>query len=455
MWRKLLICVFGASFLYVAHALRIEIKKGNIKPDPIALVSPCDKDGNPSEDGDGIFKIVGDDLTSSGLFKIIDHKLYLESPELLARKRPNPKNWSIIGARFLVHGSIEAGNFGKLTVSFKVMDVMAQQDMLSLEVKGSRANLREMAHVVADHIYKRITNEAGHFNTRIAYIETVGTARSEDRTTRAVEIDQDGYGRFVLTDGDNVVITPRFTPTGDGIAYLWLPNTGERTYPHVSIVTRRSRANAPLIGPSVLKKLNKAHSGKTIQMTYAPRFSPDNTTAVLAIIIDGKSAIFKLDLTTHELTQLTPFEKIDTSPCFTADGKHIIFTSDRAGKEAIYKMSADGDNPVKISKGSGKYSQPMVSPRGDLIAFSYQKGGRFYIGTMRLDGSAENMIFSSYLVEAPCWAPNGRYIAASMTPSAGAKSRIVVVDITGNHVRMIPTQGDAQYPAWGPLREYP
>jgi TolB protein len=440
------------SYLGVADALKIEIKKGEIQPDPIAVVNFVTKDGEASDDGTAISDIIRADLASSGLFLIVKPALFLETAKKLVLKGPNLKNWNVINARFLVYGDITSCSFGKLVVNFKLTDVVTKQAMFSLEVKGSRSKIREMAHIIGDHIYTRITNEKGYFNTKIYIVQTNKDKKSDERTAFITEIGQDGHGANVLTDGKHLVVTPRCMPDGRSIAFLQLPNLGDRDgAPRTEILNVYSKSTRHLISDSIIRKLKKENGGKTVQMAYAPRFSPDSTMAVLAIIIDGKSAIYKLDLTSNDLTQLTQHKCIDTSPCFTPDGEYIIFTSNRAGKEAIYKMEADGSNPIKISKGPGKYSQPMVSPRGDLIAFSYQRGGVFYVGTMRLDGSGENLILNGYMVEAPCWAANGRYIAASMTSNPGAKSQIVVVDITGHHVRMILTPGDAQYPAWGPL----
>jgi TolB protein len=92
----------------------------------------------------------------------------------------------------------------------------------------------------------------------------------------------------------------------------------------------------------------------------------------------------------------------------------------------------------------------MWSPRGDLIAFAKTSHGQFYIGLMKQDGSGERLITGGYLVEAPCWASNGRYIAYSCEGGPKQKAKIGVVDITGNHTRLIETRGDAMYPAWSP-----
>ena len=73
-------------------------------------------------------------------------------------------------------------------------------------------------------------------------------------------------------------------------------------------------------------------------------------------------------------------------------------------------MNADGSGQKRISFGQGRYSTPVWSPRGDLIAFTKQIGGRFQIGVMRPDGSGERILTDGYQIEGPTWAPNGRVL---------------------------------------------
>ncbi len=54
------------------------------------------------------------------------------------------------------------------------------------------------------------------------------------------------------------------------------------------------------------------------------------------------------------------------------------------------------------------YSTPVWSPRGDLIAFTKQSGGKFSIGVMKPDGSGERILTTGFHNEGPTWAPNGR-----------------------------------------------
>ena len=135
---------------------------------------------------------------------------------------------------------------------------------------------------------------------------------------------------------------------------------------------------------------------------------------------------------------------IDVSPCFSPDGKRIVFASDRGGDQQIYVMGADGSSPRRISFGSGRYGTPVWSPRGDLIAFTRYAGdtSNFAIGVMRPDGSAERILTTRDHDEGPTWAPNGRVLMFGReTPGGG--SRLWTVDISGRNPRPAPFPGAA------------
>lgn len=452
-FRTLLLILFFCNAAGPCCALKIVINRGEISKHPIAIVDFCNKNGVASKLGENICSVVRNDLKDSGLFVTLEQESFLENGAKLICAGHCQKNWSVIGATFLVYGSVQK-NGEDFSIDFELWDVFSGAKMLAYKIKGKASNQRKIAHTIADSIYKRITNQDGYFNTNIVYVETSYNKKVSKRRTRLVQIDQDGFNAKQLTDGaTGLVLTPRYSSDGRTIAYISYKDKAKTVVgksANVYMLDLKSGKHSIMINEFLMKKLIKKNNGEPVQMTYAPRFSNDNRKAVLAIIIDGKSAIYSINFETNALVQLTEHSGIDTSPCYSNDGKKIVFTSNRGGKEAIYVMNADGSNPQKISNGSGKYSQPVWSPRGDLIAFSKQVRGEFYIGVMNTDGTGERLIVQGYLVEAPCWASNGRYITYSTESSSASKSKIGIVDITGQHNRILKTEKDGSYPAWSP-----
>jgi TolB protein len=118
-------------------------------------------------------------------------------------------------------------------------------------------------------------------------------------------------------------------------------------------------------------------------------------------------------------------------------------------------MTATGGAPQRISFGQGRYSTPVWSPRGDLIAFTVQRGNGFAVGVMRPDGTSERILAESYLDEGPTWSPNGRvvmFFRQSPSDARGVqRTRLMQVNISGDNLREVPTPEDASDPAWSPL----
>jgi TolB protein len=165
----------------------------------------------------------------------------------------------------------------------------------------------------------------------------------------------------------------------------------------------------------------------------------------------GNTAIYEMDLQSRRTRQLTQTQGIDTGPCYSPDGRHIVFESDRTGSQQLFVMNADGSGQRRISSGGGRYSTPVWSPRGDLIAFTKQLGGRFLIGVMRPDGSGERILTEGFHNEGPTWAPNGRVIMF-FRESRGSRGgpRLYTVDLTGYNERQVPSPAFASDPAWSP-----
>ena len=127
-----------------------------------------------------------------------------------------------------------------------------------------------------------------------------------------------------------------------------------------------------------------------------------------------------------------------------------MLNSDRGGTPQLYVMSANGGGARRISLGPGRYSTPVWSPKGDLIAFTKQTGGRFGIAVMRPDGSDERILTDSYLDEGPAWSPNGR-VLIFFRENPGQPPRLWTVDVSGRNSRPAPYSGEGSDPAWSPV----
>jgi TolB protein len=411
------------------EGLRIDITQGVMKPMPIAITDMYGSNPNDQTVGANVSRVVSADLKRSGLFKPIDPKAFIQTPESL-RVQPRFGDWRVINAQALVSGSAETQADGRLRVEFRLWDIYGEQQMTGLAYFTQPENWRRVAHIIADAIYKRLTGEDGYFDSRIVYVAESGPY--DRRVKRLAIMDQDGENHRYLTDGSYIVLTPRFSPSTQEITYLSYYNNRPRVY-LFNIDTGQQEVLGDFPG-----------------MTFAPRFAPDGNRVIMSMAQNGNTEIYSMDLRTRKVTRLTNNPAIDTSPSFSPDGSQITFNSDRGGSQQIYTMNADGSNVQRISHGQGKSGTPVWSPRGDLIAFTRISGGTFYIGVMRPDGSGERMLTQGYLVEGPTWSPNGRVLAFFRESNQG-QPKLYTIDLTGTNERQLMTPLDASDPAWSPL----
>ena len=425
-----LVAVAVVGLRPAAALIEIDVTQGNVQPMPIAIPDFLG-DGREAQLGKDIAAVIAADLKRSGLFAPIDPASFIEKIAS-ADAAPNFAEWRVLNAQALVVGKVTRQSDGRLRADFRLWDVFATDQMLGQQFYTSPDNWRRVAHIIADAIYERLTGEKGYFDTRIVFVDETGS--KQKRVKRLTIMDQDGANVRYLTRGDDLVLTPRFSPSSQEITYMSFGGGEPRVYLlNIETGQRESVGNFP-------------------GMTFSPRFSPDGQRVIMSLEQGGNANIYAMDLRSRTTTRLTASSAIDTAPCYSPDGGQIAFESDRGGSQQIYVMGADGSNPHRISFGTGSYSTPVWSPRGDLIAFTKREGGNFMIGVMRTDGSGERILTSGYHNEGPTWAPNGRVLMFFRdTPGANGGPQLWAIDLTGYNEQRVPTPSFGSDPAWSPL----
>lgn len=413
-------------------AIEVDITEGHLKPLPVAVPDFASRDEASRAIGADIARVIRANLERSALFRPVDPAAYIQRFTSVS-DAPRFADWQVLNAQALVVGQTTLEADGRVRVEFRLYDVLAGQEVEDVRQEYATApdNWRRIAHKISDAIYERLTGEKGYFDTRVVFIDERGPRTK--RVKRLAIMDQDGANQTFLTGGEDLVLTPRFSPTVQQITYLSYAGGRPRVYLY-SLETNRREVLGDFTG-----------------MTFAPRFSPDGNAVVFTLETNGNSEIYSMDLRTRQTRRLTNHPAIDTSPSFSPDGTKIVFNSDRGGSPQLYIMNADGSNATRITFGEGRYTAPVWSPRGDLIAFTRQAGGKFGTGVIRPDGQGMRLLSESYLDEGPTWSPNGRVIMFSRQFSPRDEPSIWSVDLTGQNLRKITSPGDASDPAWSPL----
>ena len=424
-----------------AAVLRVDINSGIAAPMPIAVpafATPAPAPtaaGSTGDLGRQVAAVIAADLGSSGLFKPLDPAAFTTNVGYGDVTKPNFGAWRTLAAQALVTGAVSVNPDGNITVACYAYDVFTSEELARQGFVTTAAGWRRAAHKCADLVYSRLTGETGYFDTRIVYVSETGPRTK--RIKRLALMDQDGANHRFLTNGQNLVLTPRFAPDDQTITYM-------------SYADNRPRVWLYTLGSGVQTALRPA-SGDFPSMTFAPRFMPGGGSMVFSMSAGGNTDVYRIDLGSRKVTRLTSAPGIDTAPSPSPDGSKIVFESDRGGTQQLYVMNADGSGQQRISFGEGRYGTPVWSPRGDTIAFTKIGGGQFRIGIMKTDGSGERLLTSSWQDEGPTWAPNGRVIMFFRTAQSGGATALWTVDLSGQNERKLKTPLDASDPAWSPL----
>ncbi|WP_326525787.1 Tol-Pal system beta propeller repeat protein TolB [Sphingomonas sp.] len=438
--RKMLsaVAVMLANMAVPAAAqVEVDVVGGISAPMPIAIppmATPATQStaaGNTDQLGRQVAEVVTNDLRNSGLFKPIGPES-LRGVGMEQVTSPDFPYWGGTGAQALIQGFVRANGDGNLTVGCYLYDVFARTELTRAGFVVSPADWRRAAHKCADAVYTRLSGEGPYFDSRIVYVSETGPKNR--RIKRLAIMDQDGANHRFLTNGQSIVLTPRFAPNQQQIVYMSYVDDQPALYVY-DLGTARQR---------------KLVSGASL--TFSPRVSPNGQWVLFSMAQAGNTDLYRVSINGGTPQRLTTSPGIDTGGSYSPDGARIVFESDRGGTQQLYVMNADGSNQQRISFGGGRYATPVWSPRGDLIAFTKMGGGRFRIGVMGTNGGDEKLLTEAWGDEGPSWSPNGRVLTYFRSGQGAARADVWSVDLTGVNERRIPTPLDGSDPSWGPLR---
>jgi Tol biopolymer transport system component/DNA-binding winged helix-turn-helix (wHTH) protein len=178
-------------------------------------------------------------------------------------------------------------------------------------------------------------------------------SRTGDRLAYAKTILDVNLWKLSLTDGEapvklgsssRVDLTPALSPSGEKLAFV-----SDRDGSLAVWVSDADGSNAvKIIG---------------IQQGGSLSWSPDGEQISYDARGEGHSHVYVVNPSTKQARQLTRGEHEDAVPTWSADGKHIYFTSTRSGKWNIWKVVAEGGEPVPVTRNGAVHPQESADGR--------------------------------------------------------------------------------------------
>jgi TolB protein len=367
--------------------------------------------------------VVRADLVRSGLFRVVDSG----DQALDENTRPDMADWRRRGADDIALGQVLSVPGGGYDIRYRLYDAARGEQVDALAYASSGADLRQIAHRIADRIYERLTGFRGAFNTRIAYVVRTPAGKFELQVA-----DADGANPQTALRSPEPLMSPKWSPDGSKLAYVSFEAHRAAVYVHDLLSGQRKRV--------------AFFSGSN----SAPAFSPDGQHLAVVLTKDGNSEIYLMNADGSNLQRVTRDPAIDTEPTFSPDGSQLYFVSDRSGGPQIYRMPVNGGNAERVTFRGDYNISPRVSADGKTLLYVSRRSGVFQVQSYDLNNQQELTITDTYYDESPSFAPNGRlvlyateYEGRNILALASPDGRVRV------HLSGVP--GEIREPVWGPF----
>jgi TolB protein len=200
--------------------------------------------------------------------------------------------------------------------------------------------------VLVSYIYEgRLTNPTAGTSEKQNFLpawspngDKLAFTSNRDGNSEIYVVNRDGSGLRRLTNHPMIDVTPTWSPTGNQIAFtsdrtgtpqIWIMNADGSELRKITNDTRCDRPTWSVSPNNEIAYASQTGAGYDIKVY-------DVASGVSRTITDGIGS--------------------NESPAFSPNGRHIAFTSTRAGKEQIFTIDRDGKNLRQITRtGMNRY----------------------------------------------------------------------------------------------------
>jgi TolB protein len=371
-------------------------------------------------------QIISGDLDLSGYFAPLDKAAFLEKESgVLTPEGINFKNWTVINADLLVKAGYTIVGDNNIEMEVHLYDTFQEKEVLGKKYLGRIDSARPLMHRIANEIISAITGAKGMFLSRFAFVNNQ-TGNKElylcDFDGKNVE-QLTSFKSITLLPkwspaGDKVT----FNSYKDGVLALYVMDVSTRSARRISGKNETGIGSCWLPdGNKIATSLNRNGNrdiyivdmeGKVVQQVtnhwaddLSPSFSPDGSKMAFVSNRSGNPQIYVKDLQTGSEDRITFDLKYCTSPVWSQTNK-IAFAVMSDGNFDIYVINPDGSNMKKLTDGNGNNEDPCWSPDGRFLVFSSNREGGYHLYLMNANGQNQRRLFNLKGQDtAPSWSP--------------------------------------------------
>jgi len=323
---------------------------------------------------------------------------------------------SILKTAFSVHGryrvaatmqeasfAIHVDPIGSTHSSLKIFSGIPEQLQFNTQVSGE--SQRSSILKAIDLAIRKTSGKQGFFAGKIAYVAKAG---------RGMEI---YYRDFLFGEGKRLTshgveaVRPRWSPDGNYIVYTSYLS-GFPNIRRIDLQGQRSEVFVSFKGTNT-----------------SARYSPDGSRLAMVLTGPGNADIYVGSNLAKGLRRVVNSNGLEATPCWSGDGRELVFASDRNGGLALYRGSASGGQfrhiPTQISGYCAEPDWNHVNP--DLIAFTVGVGSQFQIAQYSFSQRKSEFLTNERgdAIQ-PCWLNDGRHLL--YTWRTQSSERIVLFD---------------------------
>lgn len=153
---------------------------------------------------------------------------------------------------------------------------------------------------------------------------------------------------------------------------------------------------------------------------------------------DGNADIFTISEDGGERKQLTSDASAEISPKLSADGRFLIFMSNRTGQMDVWRADANGTNTLRLTT-NGDVTDSIISPNGESVFYLVENSESRIETLWRVSIKGENPTeLTNRTTRSPRISPDGKTIACYMSNSETGAMMLALVSAETGEVLKYP-----------------
>ncbi|PIE46169.1 MAG: Tol-Pal system beta propeller repeat protein TolB [Gammaproteobacteria bacterium] len=411
-WIVALLCLLQATCLY---AIDIAVGQGRVAAKPIAVVPFA---GNTQ--GDKIDFIVSSDLKQSGVFAPIAPSSYTARPVNI--NQIDYAAFRNLGAAYIVIGKKVNGQSIRFTIADTFQKQIVGSYTVDVAPKTLRQSAHAVSDIILEKltgvrgafatrlVYVYETGRGPSKKYQIVISDSDGantiTLLSTSAPVMSPRFSPNGkYIAYVTFEGKHAQIVTHNIKTGRRALVVKEPgmNSSPAWSPDGSkLAMVLSRDGNPEIYFKNLLSGRLVRVTNNMAIDTEPAWAPDGQSLYFTSNRNGAPQLFNINLGSGTVKRITNTGSYSAGADISPDGRKIALARNSGGRFIIGTIDIGSPQFKAVSTGFVDET-PHFSPNGKMLIYTSVKNGREVIKIVNIDGSGTNTLSTSGKIRDPDW----------------------------------------------------